>query len=77
LFEVAEGLGLIGQSVEAVVRRLDFNYSTLGVLENRRFGITARASGLREEPAVGHAGALIAELGREEDRGLQLLTSRV
>jgi hypothetical protein len=60
LLEVAEGLRLMGESVEVVVGGLDFDYSALGVLENGRFGISARPFGLREEPSVGHACALIA-----------------
>jgi len=77
LLEIADGLRLVGQDVEVIVRRLDFDDSALGVLEDWRFGIAASASGLREEASVGHACALIAELGREEDRRLQFLPGSV
>lgn len=74
LLKVADDLRVIAKSVEVVVRGFDFNYTTFGVLEDLRFSITTLAIGLREEATVGHAGALVAKLGREKDCGLQILT---
>jgi hypothetical protein len=63
LLEVAECLRLGGERVKVVVGGLDFHNSALGVLENWRRSVPALATGLREEPTVGHTRALIAELG--------------
>ena len=75
--KVADYLRVVGEGVEVVVGWLDFDHSALGVLEDLRFGVAASAAGLREETAVGHSGALIAELRGEKDCGLQFLSSRV
>jgi hypothetical protein len=77
LLKVADDLRLIGKSVKVIVRGLDFNYATFGVLEDWGWSITTGAIRLREETTVRHPGALIAELGREQDRGLKILTRHV
>ena len=71
LTEVAEGLGFVGEGVEAVVGGLDFDDAALGVGEGWRLGIAWRTAGLREEASVGHACALTAELGGEENFWLE------
>jgi hypothetical protein len=56
-------LRLGGEGVEAVIGGLDLDDSTLGFLEQFRFGAAALAFGLREEAAVGKASSAVAKLG--------------
>jgi hypothetical protein len=75
--EVAEGLGLGGESVEVIVGGLDFDDASLGILEQLGLGTAALAFWLREQSPVGDACAAVANLGRKEDRRLQGLADRV
>ena len=73
LAEVAEGLGLAGESVEVVISRLDFCNAALGVLEQIGLGTATLALWLRKESAVGESGSAVAELGGKKDSGLESL----
>ena len=77
LLKIAECLRFRSEGIERVVGRLDFHDAALGVEQGLGFGGATFSLCLGEETAVGDAGSGVAELGGEQDGGLEGLADGV
>jgi hypothetical protein len=75
--EIAEGLRIAGEHIQAVGGGLDLSDAALGVEQRRGFGIASGTPGPGKEPSIRQARSLIAELCGEEDWRLESSTSGI
>jgi hypothetical protein len=77
LAQIAKGLWLGGERVEAIVGGLDLDNAALRVLEKFRLSAVTLALWLGEKASVGETRSAVAKLGREQDGGFERLTDCV